>query len=110
MELTLAPSAGTIWGMDKPFGRPKKPTTPSAYEEAFRRRVRSARALFTEEPKEMARALGVREDTYYRYETRTLLPHYLVPRFCELTGVTIEWLMNGPKPGQPSHTGITLRE
>ena len=110
MELTLAPTPGTIFGMEKPAGRPRKQMTPSAYEEAFRRRVRNARALYTENPKEMARALGVREDTYYRYESRTMLPHHLMQRFCEITGVTLEWLVNGPKPGQPSHTGITLSE
>lgn len=109
MELTLAHSPGTIFGMDKPIGRPRK-VTPSAYEEAFRRRVRAARALYTDEPKEMARALGVREDTYYRYETRTMLPHYLMPRFCEITGVTVDYLINGPRPGHSSHTGIAVQE
>lgn len=91
-------------------GRPQKPMTPSAYEEAFRRRVRAARALYTDEPKEMARALGVREDTYYRYETRTMLPHYLIQRFCDITGVTVDYLIKGPQPGQPSHTGIIAPE
>ena len=110
MELTLVPGAGTIFGMDKPIGRPRKNLTPSAYEDAFRRRVRTARALRTEEPKEMARLLGVREDTYYRYETRTMLPHYLMQRFCELTGVTVDWLVKGPQPGQPSPTGVIARE
>jgi DNA-binding XRE family transcriptional regulator len=110
MELTLAPTPGTIFGMDKPTGRPRKPMPPSAYEESFRRRVRAARALYTEEPKEMARALGVREDTYYRYETRTMLPHYLIERFCQITGVTVDYLIKGPQPGQPSHTGISVRE
>lgn len=110
MELTLVPTTGTIFGMDKPIGRPRKQMAPSAYEEAFRRRVRNARALYTEEPKTMARALGVREDTYYRYETRTMLPHHLIERFCELTGVTVDWLMKGPRPGQPSHTGISAQE
>ena len=109
MELTLVPAAGTIFGMDKPAGRPRKPMTPTAYEEAFRRRVRTARALRTEEPKEMARLLGVREDTYYRYETRTML-HYMIERFCQLTGVTVDWLIKGPQPGQPSHTGVVVQE
>lgn len=110
MELTLVPVAGTIFGMDKPTGRPRKPLTPTAYEEAFRRRVRNARALRTDEPKEMARLLGVREDTYYRYETRTMLPHYMIERFCQLTGVTVDWLIKGPQPGQPSHTGVIVQE
>jgi hypothetical protein len=44
----------------------------------------------------MAKLLGVERDTYYRYEKRTMLPHHLIPQFCAVTGVPIEWLINGP--------------
>jgi len=79
-------------------GRPKDTVSPSTYNSQFIKRVRAARELYTAEPKEMARALGVREDTYYRYEKRTMLPHHLIQPFCELTGVSVDWLINGPKP------------
>lgn len=78
-------------------GRPKDSASPGTYNTQFIKRVRAARELFTAEPKEMARALGVREDTYYRYEKRTMLPHHLMQPFCELTGVSIDWLVNGPR-------------
>jgi hypothetical protein len=81
-------------------GRPKETTSPTTYRAQFFKRVRAARALFTENPPEMAKALGVPRDTYYRYEERTMLPHHLIPRFCELTGVTVDWLMRGPAAAQ----------
>lgn len=77
-------------------GRPKEPVGPAAYRSAFIKRVRAARALYTENPPEMAKALGVERDTYYRYEQRLMMPHHLIPRFCEITGVTIQWLLEGP--------------
>jgi hypothetical protein len=77
-------------------GRPGIPSTPATYRSAFFRRVRTARELFSEDYKAMAHALGIPEGTYYRYETRTMLPHHLVPRFCQLTGINADWLFNGP--------------
>jgi hypothetical protein len=77
-------------------GRPKEPVGPAAYRAAFIKRVRAARALYTESPPEMAKALGVERDTYYRYEKRLMMPHHLIPRFCEITGVTVQWLIEGP--------------
>jgi hypothetical protein len=77
-------------------GRPKEPVGPAAYRTAFIKRVRAARALYTDSPPEMAIALGVARDTYYRYEQRLMMPHHLIPRFCEVTGVTVQWLIEGP--------------
>lgn len=77
-------------------GRPKEPIGPAAYRTAFIKRVRAARALYTDNPPEMAKALGVERDTYYRYEKRLMMPHHLIPRFCEITGVTVQWLIEGP--------------
>lgn len=90
-------TAGTAPRTMSSVGRPKDTVSPATYNTQFINRVRAARALYTNEPKEMARALGVREDTYYRYEKRTMLPHHLMPRFCEITGVTLDWLINGPR-------------
>lgn len=83
-------------------GRPTKTATPASYKAAFFKRVRAARMRFTENPPEMAKALGVPKDTYYRYEERTMLPHHLIPRFCELCDVKVDWLILGPS-GSPSH-------
>lgn len=95
-QLTAGETPRTMVGV----GRPKETTSPAAYRASFFKRVRAARALFTENPPEMAKALGVPRDTYYRYEERTMLPHHLIPRFCEITGVTVDWLINGPSGAQ----------
>ena len=49
--------------------------------------------------KELAADLGVREDTMRRYGKRLLMPHYLIPRFCDLMGVKSEFLFRlEPQP------------
>jgi hypothetical protein len=88
-------------------GRPKEPVGPAAYRAAFIKRVRAARALYTENPPEMALALGVERDTYYRYEKRLMMPHHLIPRFCEITGVTVQWLIEGPEAARAMRQPMT---
>jgi hypothetical protein len=105
LQLTLPALPGRIVRM---VGRPERPTSPATYRAAFFKRVRTARELYTEDYKVMAHALGIQEGTYYRYETRTMLPHHLVPRFCQLTGVNADWLFNGPSAARaltPARTG-----
>ena len=77
-------------------GRPPDKMTPATYRIAFYKRVRTARELYTDDYRVMAQALGIAEGTYYRYETRTMLPHHLIPRFCQITGVSADWLFHGP--------------
>ena len=77
-------------------GRPNEPSSPAAYRAAFFRRVRTARELYSDSPQGMAKVLGIPAGTYTRYETRTMLPHHLVPRVCQITGVSTEWLFYGP--------------
>lgn len=56
----------------------------------------------------MAIALGLaREDdpspasTYGKYETRSMMPHYLIPIFCGLVDKTTGWLYSGPAVERP---------
>lgn len=92
LQLTLPEPIRTI----RVVGRPKEQSSPAAYRAAFFKRVRTARELFSDSPQDMAHALGIPAGTYTRYETRTMLPHHLIPRFCQITGVTAEWLFYGP--------------
>jgi hypothetical protein len=92
LQLTI-PGAHRTIGV---VGRPTKPTSPATYRAQFFERVRTARKLYTDHPPTMAEALGVDKGTYYRYETRLMLPHHLIPLFCEITGVPMDWLMKGP--------------
>ncbi len=77
----------------------RKVTTPAQYRTKFFERVRAARSLSGNSPAQMAELLGVPKDTYHRYETRTLLPHHLIPLFCQLTGADVDWLVRGLKRG-----------
>lgn len=52
------------------------------------------------EPKEFAEALGLKVNTYQKYETRSLLPHYLIPMVCEITGQP-SWKSPGQVPNEP---------
>jgi DNA-binding XRE family transcriptional regulator len=76
-------------------GRPAKTATPAEYRKQFFQRVKGARALAGLSPAEMADELGLSKDTYYRYEERTMLPHHLIPLFCQICGITVEQLMTG---------------
>jgi hypothetical protein len=52
----------------------------------------------------LAEVLGVREDTMRRYGKRLLMPHHLIPRFCDLMGVKPEFLFR-PEPQEVRKTG-----
>lgn len=65
-----------------------KATTPAKFRRDFCRRVRAARVLAGMNQPEAAQALGVKEDTYSKYERRTAMPHYLIPKACHFFGVT----------------------
>jgi hypothetical protein len=92
LQLTLPEPPRTI----RVVGRPNEPSSPAAYRAAFFKRVRTAREFYSESPQDMAKALNVPYGTYTRYETRTMLPHHLIPRFCQITGVSADWLFYGP--------------
>lgn len=92
LQLTLPEPPRTI----RVVGRPPEKVTPASYRAAFFKRIRTAREFYTEEPGIMAEALGIPPGTYTRYETRTMMPHHLIPRFCQLTGVSTDWLFYGP--------------
>jgi hypothetical protein len=93
-QLTKSVAIRTIPGV-----RPKPSTTPAAYVRAFCQRVRASRVRSGKPPREMAQLLGVPKDTYHRYETRTLLPLYLLERFCRITDEDLQWLVTGKDPG-----------
>jgi hypothetical protein len=44
---------------------------------------------------QMAILLGVPPARYAKYETRSPLPHYLIPRFAALVGESIEFVLTG---------------
>jgi hypothetical protein len=62
-------------------------------------RTVAARRARYETQKEICALLEVDQGTYKQYETRTPLPHRLIPKFCIATGVSMEWLLSGEGKG-----------
>lgn len=73
-------------------------TTPREFKAAFAKRLRAARELKYEQASDFAADLGLPPNTYGKYESgRSLMPHHLIPRACELLGITIETLFEFEK-------------
>lgn len=49
---------------------------------------------------EFARKMGIKPDTYARYESRTPLPHRYFTRFVELTGADLNIVLTGHRFGE----------
>lgn len=68
-------------------------STPKDFKDGFARRLRAARTLKYEQASDFAAELGLPANTYSKYENgRTLLPHHLIPRVCELLGIELKTL------------------
>jgi transcriptional regulator with XRE-family HTH domain len=68
------------------------------FRHAICARTKAARERRDWTQDEMAGFLGIGQGTYKQYESRTPLPHHFIQRFCELTGVSIGWLLTGHEP------------
>jgi DNA-binding XRE family transcriptional regulator len=88
--VTASPAGGTI----RPMG---KASTPTAFKKEFCQRLKAARIMAGIGQAEFAKELGLLLNTYNKYETRSLLPHYLIPRACEILGVDPAVLFLGVK-------------
>ena len=80
--------------------------TEAQYKQAFIERVKSARIATGMKQWQIADALDMPQDKYKQYESRSLLPHHLIGRFCIVTRVDPEWLITGrgQKPLKPLGT------
>jgi hypothetical protein len=66
---------------------------------AFIGRVRAAREARFPTQKPICTILGIDQGTYKQYESRTVLPHRFIPKFCAACGVTLDWLLTGEGAG-----------
>jgi DNA-binding XRE family transcriptional regulator len=74
----------------------------SKYVKEFCARVKRLRQQSMMSQAQMASLLGVSQHAYEKYETRTLLPHRLMPRFAAIVKVDIDYLVTGLRaPGKP---------
>lgn len=85
----------TVTGIkDPPTTLPMGKDARSAWEDAFTSRTREFRDRAGFQQKQMAALLGVPAENYRKYEGRTCLPHYLIPRFCLACKIDYEDLFN----------------
>jgi hypothetical protein len=77
--------------------------TETEYKQRFMGRIKAARVARSMKQWEIAEALGMAQDKYKQYETRSLLPHHLIGRFCIICRIDAEWLVTGrgQKPMKP---------
>lgn len=66
-----------------------------AYKLEFIERVRRARASTGQTQLKIAAAIGVEQDDYKHWESKRLIPHHLIWRFCFACGVDPIWLITG---------------
>lgn len=79
----------------------------SKFKSDFIARVKAAReARFTQA--EIADLLQIPQDRYKQYETRSILPHFLIPKFCTACGISVEYLFTAMPVKQPSRTARKL--
>jgi transcriptional regulator with XRE-family HTH domain len=76
------------------------------FDNSFVRRVKEAREAMGWTQAFMAESLGIPLERYKKYEQRSLLPHYLIARFCQLTSCDIHYLMTGEHRPPPFPFGI----
>lgn len=72
----------------------------SAWRDAFRRRLKEARG--TRSQQDMADLLCISRDAYAKYEAAraSAMPIRLLPKFCKICGITLEWLIEGERPAK----------
>jgi DNA-binding transcriptional regulator YiaG len=76
--------------------------TASKYVKEFCASVKRLRQQTMMSQAQMAAALGVSQHAYEKYETRTLMPHRLMPRFVAIVKVDNDYLRTGLRsPGKP---------
>ena len=62
------------------------------YDRGFVARIRIARESAGLSREYVAKELGIKADTYARYEIRVMMPHHHIPRFLVLTEVSADYL------------------
>jgi len=80
----------------------EKRSEDDIWREGFRKRLAEARRPRTQET--MGDLLGIGRDAYAKYEAKTTdtrqtgFPIRLIPLFCKICGIRMEWLINGELP------------
>jgi transcriptional regulator with XRE-family HTH domain len=81
----------------------------SAWRDEFRLRLKHIQGNRTQD--DMAELLGVSRDKYNKYVNRgSAVPTRLLPRLAKIGGVSLEWLIEGPKNQEAARPAATKRK
>ncbi len=72
-----------------------------AFKESFCARLKDARSAAGLNQAALAHRLGLERETYAKYESRSLLPHDLLPQTAKTLGVSIAYLLTGKDGDSP---------
>jgi DNA-binding XRE family transcriptional regulator len=79
-------------------GRMSQWPTQQQFQSDFRQRLRQLRGERSQA--DMAKALEIEHEAYKKYETRSMLPHHLLPRFAFMVGCDLSFLLTGKSEGR----------
>jgi len=65
------------------------------FENALCARVKRLREEREWTAEQMGVALGIPPERYRKYENRSPIPHYLIPRFSQIVDRTVEYVLTG---------------
>lgn len=94
-------------------------TTPADYKKKFLSRIKETRQAMPAPPgkkkftqADMAKALGIEQDHYKQFESRSIMPLYLLADFCRITDMHPWFVLTGESgsrsPGSfPSRPTLT---
>lgn len=77
----------------------------AAFINNFRRRIKELRMMRGFTQKDAADFLGLALEAYKKYENRSILPAFLMPRFCRLIGCELKDLFVKPMAPPPPARG-----
>jgi transcriptional regulator with XRE-family HTH domain len=82
------------------------------FDDALCARVKRLREEKDWTAEQMAIALGIPPERYRKYENRSPIPHYLIPRFALVVDRSIEYVMTGKEqrslePAKVAHRKIS---
>lgn len=84
--------------------------TEAAFNAAVRARIRNLREGHGWTQKQVAHWLGIGLERYKKYESRSMMSPYMQQKFCELVGVSLEFLIAGvTSPERPGRGAIKRR-
>lgn len=103
----LSPSQGTTWDrfpsnvVARIVPMAETSLTPKELRAQLRRRTVELREAHGWTQAEMAGFLSIGYEAYKKYENRSVLAHHLVPLFCRLVGVSIDFFYTGRSAETP---------